>query len=193
MMKPSERQEVAGPRREDASRKNRGDQNYQTRQRPGQRRWEEEHQWYRKGDSHYQADQHAECPGEELRTAAARYEAGSVVDPAAESSPGDAAEDVAHAGAKDGTGGTRRWRRAQDVGSDTITKPGQGEGYEKADGFDEHLVLRLGNSVRVSARPRRSWPGRTTKAQPMRCVEEEDAARGVVGRRDPTIIRQTVH
>jgi len=25
-------------------------------------------------------------------------------------------------------------------------------------------------------------------AQPMRCVEEEDAARGVVGRRDPTII-----
>jgi hypothetical protein len=27
----------------------------------------------------------------------------------------------------------------------------------------------------------------------MRCVEEEDAARGVVGRRDPTIIYQTVH
>jgi hypothetical protein len=54
-------------------------------------------------------------------------------------------------------------------------------------------LLRLGNSVRVSARPRRSWPGRTTKAQPMRCVEEEDAARGVVGWRDPTIIYQTVH
>ena len=31
------------------------------------------------------------------------------------------------------------------------------------------------------------------KAQPMRCVEEEDAARGVVGRRDPMIIYQTVH
>ena len=55
------------------------------------------------------------------------------------------------------------------------------------------LVLCLGNSVRVSARPRRSRPGRTTKAQPMRCVEEEDVARGVVGRRDPTIIHQTVH
>jgi hypothetical protein len=55
------------------------------------------------------------------------------------------------------------------------------------------LVLCLGNSVRVSARPRRSWPGRTTKAQPMRCVEEEDAARGVVGRRDPKTISQTVH
>jgi hypothetical protein len=27
----------------------------------------------------------------------------------------------------------------------------------------------------------------------MCCVEEEDAARGVVGRRDPTIISQTVH
>jgi len=27
----------------------------------------------------------------------------------------------------------------------------------------------------------------------MRCVEEEDAARGVVGRRDPTIIYQTVY
>jgi hypothetical protein len=27
----------------------------------------------------------------------------------------------------------------------------------------------------------------------MRCVEEEDAARGVVGRRDPTTIYQTVH
>jgi len=27
----------------------------------------------------------------------------------------------------------------------------------------------------------------------MRCIEEEDAARGVVGRRDPTIIYQTVH
>jgi hypothetical protein len=27
----------------------------------------------------------------------------------------------------------------------------------------------------------------------MRCVEEEDAARGVVGRRDPKIISQTVH
>jgi hypothetical protein len=27
----------------------------------------------------------------------------------------------------------------------------------------------------------------------MRCVEEEDAARGVVGRRDPTTISQTVH
>ena len=26
----------------------------------------------------------------------------------------------------------------------------------------------------------------------MRCVEEEDAARGVVGRRDPTIVSQTV-
>ena len=27
----------------------------------------------------------------------------------------------------------------------------------------------------------------------MRCVEEEDDARGAVGRRDPTITSQTVH
>lgn len=54
-------------------------------------------------------------------------------------------------------------------------------------------MLCLGNSRRVSASHRRSWPGRTTKAQPEACVEAEDAASGVEGRRDPLNLFQTVH
>ena len=60
------------------------------------------------------------------------------------------------------------------------------------DTFDP-LVLRLAKSGFVSASHRRSWQGRTTKAQSGACVEAEDAARGVEGRRDVVIICQTMH
>jgi hypothetical protein len=46
------------------------------------------------------------------------------------------------------------------------------------------LVLRVVSSVRVVPSHRRSWQGRRTKAHPVRCVEDEDAAKGVEGRRD---------
>lgn len=50
----------------------------------------------------------------------------------------------------------------------------------------------LGNRVRLSTIPRRLWPGSTTEAQPWRCVEKKDTAKGV-GWQDPKDIRETVH
>jgi len=54
-------------------------------------------------------------------------------------------------------------------------------------------VLRVVSSVRVAPSHRRSWQGRRTKAHPVRCVEDEDAARGVEGRRDMRETCDPVH
>jgi len=54
-------------------------------------------------------------------------------------------------------------------------------------------VLRVASSVRVAPSDRRSWQGRRTKTHPVRCVEDEDAARGVEGRRDMRETCESVH
>ena len=54
-------------------------------------------------------------------------------------------------------------------------------------------VLCLGNSVRVFDEATASLARIDDEGAAVCCVEEEDAARGVVDRRDPTIFSQTVH
>jgi hypothetical protein len=56
-----------------------------------------------------------------------------------------------------------------------------------------YAVLRVVSSVRVAPSHRRSWQGRRTKTHPVRCVEDEDAARGVEGRRDMRETCESVH
>jgi len=45
-------------------------------------------------------------------------------------------------------------------------------------------VLRRVSSVRVTPSHMRLWQGLRTKEHPVRCVEDEDAARGIEGRQD---------